>query len=213
MKSQPVRMSHIPGWTKEEVGLCPLSDTAGMSMCMGRGTGRQNTMQSMAVSTFTSPVRSSFLLCTCIDLSFDWTCRLIGCPIGPNHNQPTEWKVKVRKVNIVSVITDPGRNVFSYKKVSVTSLLCVNTDLSMCSSFLILAGGVGSVYRLGNSNDQWGEWTAPTPSLWVAEAYRSKLGGMGLGIVGLHTGWPVQNDASRSEVSCVCVRVCTLFWS
>jgi len=38
MKSQPVGMSHIPRYTKEEVGRSPLSDTAGMRL--QRGTGR-----------------------------------------------------------------------------------------------------------------------------------------------------------------------------
>lgn len=36
------------------------------------------------------------------------------------------------------------------------------------------AGGAGLLRRLGNSNDQWGEWTAPTLSLRVTEAEGSK---------------------------------------
>lgn len=61
------------------------------------------------------------------------------------------------------------------KTISATSLNLpsstqVNTDPNVCSSLLIVAGGVGLLYRLGNSNDQWGEWTAPTPSLGVTEA-------------------------------------------
>ena len=32
--------------------------------------------------------------------------------------------------------------------------------------------------------------------------------GMGLGVVGLHTGCPVQKDASQSEAGFVCVCVC-----
>lgn len=36
------------------------------------------------------------------------------------------------------------------------------------------AAGAGLLSRLGNTNDQWGEWTAPTPSLGVTEAEGSK---------------------------------------
>lgn len=52
------------------------------------------------------------------------------------------------------------------------------------------AGGAGLLGRLGNSNDQWGEWTAPTPELGVAEAEGSEggmeggMGKKGLGLVG-----------------------------
>lgn len=46
MKSQLVRMSHIPGWTKEEVGLAFLLVTQQGWVCVGRGTGWWKTIES-----------------------------------------------------------------------------------------------------------------------------------------------------------------------
>lgn len=56
--------------------------------------------------------------------------------------------------------------------------LFVCTDLNVCPPFLFVGqcavGRAGLLSRLGNSNDQWGEWTAPKPSLRVTEAEGSR---------------------------------------
>lgn len=92
MKSQPVRMSHIPGWTKEEVGLSPLGDTAGMRL-RGKGNRKMEKCTSLGrifellpplscLTDLTSPVLPSRFL---------WTCCLIRCPFTPVNTLPTEW--------------------------------------------------------------------------------------------------------------------------
>lgn len=58
------------------------------------------------------------------------------------------------------------------KTVSASLLNLLSSVSILIQSLLLLTatGGVGSLHCLGNRDDQWGEWTAPTPSLRVAEA-------------------------------------------
>lgn len=95
-------MSHIPGWTKEEVNLSPLSDTAGMRLRGERDLAMENVRKRASLgycyellpslsSQQTSPLQS-FPLYGQQSLSrFLWTCCLIHCPFPPVNTQLTEW--------------------------------------------------------------------------------------------------------------------------
>lgn len=98
MKSQPVRMSHIPGSTKEEVGLSPLSDTAGVRLHVKRNRKMEKEWKRVSLGRFlnfylppSSLTRQTSLLqpfplppSASISLSrFLWTCCLIRCPFIP----------------------------------------------------------------------------------------------------------------------------------
>lgn len=125
-EGQLVRMSHIPGWTKEEVGLAFLLVTQQGWVCVGRGTGWWKTIESIF---FFSPGRCYELIppaypfgqtsrlmsfpfppiCINVYLSQSlWTRCLIRCLFTPINSQPTEWGY-IAGVSIAHTNMDPWR--------------------------------------------------------------------------------------------------------
>lgn len=182
MKSQPVRMSHIPGWTKEEVGLSPLSDTAGMRL-----RGKRNDW----------PCASDQPLSILISLSWFLRTRcVICCPLTPINTQKTEWGCRAN-VSLACKDFDCRFECFTLRCLWGSSpawsgdrakqTVCQKYSISTfswpwfpCSypnvySLFFAAKGVGMLHWPDKCSDEWGDWTAPTrSSLRITQVYEKR---------------------------------------